>query len=155
MASTTTAALFFSVVVVLWLRVKLCGELWRLVGVRRQCSIGDISSLFPVCCCREFGREDKFCMLSGLTGGKANAAATTAQRSGTNRIIVIVFVRWRGVFFLGAIVFGSSVLQWGVPHAPLGASSKRRWRLSFVGLPSWACMCLFRLGRAARTDRAV
>ncbi|RNE95701.1 hypothetical protein TraAM80_10133 [Trypanosoma rangeli] len=37
-------------------------------------------------------------MLSGLTGGKANAAAATAQKAGTNRIIVIVFASWRGVF---------------------------------------------------------
>ncbi|RNF09266.1 hypothetical protein TraAM80_02309 [Trypanosoma rangeli] len=49
-----------------------------------------------------------------------------------------------GVVFFSFLCFGMLLflvgvpLQLGVLHAPLRASSKRRWRLSFVGLPSWA-----------------
>ncbi|RNE95440.1 hypothetical protein TraAM80_10218, partial [Trypanosoma rangeli] len=97
-------------------------------------------------------------MLSGLTGGKANAAATTAQRSGANRIIVSAFVPWRDVFpfwFLGAIVFGSAALQLVVLHAPLRASSKHRWRLSFCWVAVLgACACSVLFGLHALTGQS-
>ncbi|RNE95734.1 hypothetical protein TraAM80_10114 [Trypanosoma rangeli] len=97
-------------------------------------------------------------MLSGLTGGKANAAATTAQRSGANRIIVSVFASWRGVFpfcFLGAIVFGSAVLQWG--GAACAAESLEQTPLA--PLFCWvavlgACACSVLFGLHALTGQS-
>ncbi|RNE95556.1 hypothetical protein TraAM80_10186 [Trypanosoma rangeli] len=96
-------------------------------------------------------------MLSGLTGGKANAAPTTAQRSGANRIIVIAFASWRGVFlfcFLGAIVFG-----WRA--APMGDAACTAESLEQTPLASlfcWvavlgACACSVLVGLHALTGQ--
>ncbi|RNE98409.1 hypothetical protein TraAM80_08788 [Trypanosoma rangeli] len=74
-------------------------------------------------------------MLSGLTGGKANVVATTAQRSGANRISEIVFVRWRGVFlfcFFGCHRF------WFV-CAPMGGAACTAESLERTQLASLFC----------------
>ncbi|RNE95790.1 hypothetical protein TraAM80_10088 [Trypanosoma rangeli] len=97
-------------------------------------------------------------MLSGLTGGKAIAAATTAQKSGANRIIVIAFARWRGIFlfcFFGCHRF------WFV-CAPMGGAACTAESLEQTPLAPlfcWfavlgACACSVLFGQHALTGQS-